>query len=183
MTKNPSDYCRACKIALAKEKYNEIPVCKKCKAKLSGGTKKKRKPIAKKGKSEYQKALDKCKTAFQRLRRAESANEHGMCECVNGHYKHWKKCDGGHYMSATYLNTCFVKMNVNPQSKLSNKYMGDGRIEKEYREWLVKKYGEKKVVELERLAHVPRKYSIAELDHMAEIFRKEANKVIKEKGI
>lgn len=149
-----------------------------------GGTKKlKRTPLKKESKRPWSIQLKKTKAAFQKLRRIESADKQGFCKCVNGEIRHWKKCDGGHWIQGKHLSTCFVKENVNPQSKRANLNMNDPIIQKEYREWMIKTYGEKRVQEIEIRSKISKKYSTFELKIMEQDFNKRFNQIKNEKGL
>lgn len=183
--------CSACRMALAKSFFNAIPVCNKCHDKLTGTgikselekKKPKQKKIKQKSDREYSKALREAKTAFQKLRRAQYADLNGMLKTIDGKIKNWKKCDAGHFISATKLNTCFDPMNVHPQSKMSNYSMGDGLQVQIYRKWLVEKYGESEIQKLEQRSHIRKKYSAIELQAMKMQFKLDFEKVAKEKGL
>jgi hypothetical protein len=166
---------------------NEDGICDKCKKMLVQGIKKRKKAsVKKKSNRAYPKALARAKASFQRLRRLEESDENGMCKCVNGEIRHWTKCDGGHYFPATYLNTCFNRMNVHPQSKIANRNMNDPVIQDEYKTFLIYRYGIEAVKQLEQLTKIPKKYSAIELEMMADEFNIEVLQILEkrnEKGI
>jgi hypothetical protein len=159
---------------------NEDGICDKCKVMLVKGHKsrKQKASVKKKSSRAYPTALARAKAAFQRLRRLEESDENGICKCVNGEIRHWTKCDGGHYFPATYLNTCFNRMNVNPQGKVSNRNMNDPNVQKGYLCYMLKKYGQEALDELEQLTKIPKKYSAMELEAMADEFNLEVLRIL-----
>ena len=84
----------------------------------------------------------------QRLCRLASACDEGWCKCVTcGKVGRWDSMHGGHFLKRTKLATTLDPRNVNPQCVNCNKY-NDGK-EASYRKYLVERYGEESVLELE----------------------------------
>lgn len=131
----------------------------------------------------YEAAKAKAKAAFQKLRRIEEADDQGICRCVNGEYRHWDKCDGGHFIPAERLATCFENMNVHPQAKSSNQRMHNPIINNGYREYMNKRYGKDEVEKLELRSHRNAKYSTFELIEMAAEYEKKIKKLLRDKKI
>jgi hypothetical protein len=144
----------------------ERGICPKCKNKINKAAKAKRKPIKKESSNTYSKALREAKQSFQRLRRIEEADDNGMVLCECGAKRHWTNVDGGHFLPAERLATCFIPENVNPQTKLRNMKMYDPIVNDGYRHFMIKKYGAEKVAFLELHAHSSVKYSTWELVQM-----------------
>lgn len=89
--------------------------------------------------------LDKVFSEYIRLK---NANSIGFCQCVTcGKWFHWTRIQNGHYMSRRFMATRYSEMNCNPQCMPCN-VMQHGNIP-QYRMWLVKQYGERKVELLE----------------------------------
>lgn len=137
------------------------------------------KRIKKVSKRRYPVALKKAKELFQKLRRLEEADDNGYCRCVHGNIIHYTKCDGGHYYPAFYLNTCFNPLNVFPQEKQKNMDMQNPATQREYREFLIKKIGQKNLDLLDSTYRLPIKYSAVELEAMCNYFENEIEKQLK----
>lgn len=138
----------------------EEGICKKCSKSLNS------KKLKRKSELSYPKALREAKASFQKLRRLQEADKNGVCKCVNGEYRRWDKCDGGHYIPAIKLYTCFNPMNVNPQSGYANMSMNNPTVAMEYREYLIDKHGLEAVERLEKEQYIQKKYSVFELQQM-----------------
>lgn len=101
-----------------------------------------------KRKVDYKKKLDKVFSEYIRL---SEANDDGFCRCVTcGKYHHWTKIQNGHYMSRRFMATRYSVMNCHPQCVACN-VMQHGNIP-QYRIYLVKRYGEERVKQLEAAA-------------------------------
>lgn len=93
----------------------------------------------------------KATTMFQKRRRMEEANKDGIVRCIScGRFKHYKNCDGGHFIQRGSFSVLFDKDNVWPQCVRCNrpKY-GLGGNYANYRENLVKKIGKEAIEALE----------------------------------
>ena len=123
-------------------------ICPKCTVTLNKVSKR-NKPLKKLSDSGWSKAFRECKISFQKLRRLQEMDENGVCKCVNGEYRHWNKCQGGHFIPAKEKSTCFDEMNVHPQSGHKNRDMDNPIVNNEYREFMVNRYGLEAVQELE----------------------------------
>ena len=163
-------------------------ICPKCEALIKKGfatrkkaTKEKRKALSKTSANNYPKALRRAKAAFQRLRRIQEADAKGYVKCVHGGIRHYTKCDGGHYFPSTYLFTCFNPDNVFPQEKYKNADMNNPTTQQEYKDFLLKTIGEKRLKFLEDNYRIPIKYTAFELNAMAEQWEKESEMLIKKK--
>lgn len=101
-----------------------------------------------KGKAE---CLKTTKSSFQLMKRVEAADLQGLVTCCSCPKRsHYKRMDGGHYLPAkSSTATCFHEQNCHPQCKKCNKWESGNLIE--YRKFLVKRYGEDAVQELESL--------------------------------
>jgi hypothetical protein len=105
------------------------------------------------------KRVDDLAVAMQKLvRLKEAVQNDGYCKCVScGIVKHWKECDGGHYISRNHQSTKVLEENIHPQCKGCNLKSGKGDtlVNIDYRNWMIEFYGEEFVEELEILARKP----------------------------
>ena len=105
------------------------------------------------------KKVDDLAVAMQKLvRLKEAVQNDGYCKCVScGIVKHWKECDGGHYISRNHQSTKVLEENIHPQCKGCNLKSGKGDtlVNIDYRNWMIEFYGEEFVEELEILARKP----------------------------
>ena len=85
---------------------------------------------------------------FSEYSRRKFADRNGYVACCScGRIAHWKSMDGGHYISkGGHLAVKYDDMNVHAQCGRCNLQEGSSVG---YREFLVKKYGEKAVQSLE----------------------------------
>lgn len=90
------------------------------------------------------------RAVFQKYRRMQCANQDGFVECIScGAVKHYKECDGGHFIPAEVsLFLLFEPNNVWAQCRGCNKYKSGNHPD--YRENLIKKIGQKNVDKLYR---------------------------------
>lgn len=117
----------------------------------------------------YSSALRKAKSAIQKWARMRDADENGIIRCCCcGHWKNWKHCDGAHFIKATYLATCFIEHNINGCCRSCNRFL-EGNIE-EYRKYMIIKYGQDKLDELNKLKHLRTKYHGFELEAIARLY-------------
>ena len=144
---------------------------------------KKRKPIKKQSEQSYPMAFKDAKRTFQLLRRLQESDLNGIVICVHGKRCHYTKCDGGHYLPAHNLNTCFNSLNVWPQEKVKNLNMNDPIVAMEYRNFLIKKIGIKDVENLESTYKIQKKYSVFELVEMTKVWKSEIEQIKKDKNI
>jgi hypothetical protein len=87
------------------------------------------------------------------------------------------EADAGHYITRTRKSVMFNEINVHAQCRKCNRFQEGNHFL--YRKWLVEKYGEEKVKDLELLAQSPGGYKTVDLLLMAKEFRART-KVIKE---
>ena len=163
----------------------EKGLCKKCTDLINSGpgSKKHRKPIKKESNSNYSKALREAKRSFQLLRRLQESDDKGIVNCVHGAIRNYKGVDGGHYIPAHKLFTCFVADNVWPQEKYKNLDMMNPVTVFEYRNFLIQKVGLQRVEWLEMASYLTIKYSSFELIEMKNQYDKEIAEIKKVKNI
>lgn len=117
----------------------------------------------------YSTSLKKAKAAIQKWARMRDADENGVIRCCCcGKWLNWKHSDGGHYIQATYLSTCFAEININACCRHCNRFKEGERVA--YHEFMIKKYGQEKVNELHCMKHVIRKYHAFELEAIARLY-------------
>jgi hypothetical protein len=102
--------------------------------------------------------------------------DYAMC-CSCGWVQHWKKMDAGHYISRGYKSILYDERNVNAQCKRCNGFKQGNASD--YRKFLINKYSEEVVEELEALKFKIRQYRPPELEEMIETY-KEKLKQLKE---
>ena len=171
----------------------EKGICPKCEELLERSAKGKGRRLransksSRKRKSNYQTQLQRAKKAFQKLRRAEEADHNGMvsCCCGAGMFK-WndgRRVNGGHFYPAERLGTCFDPDNVWPQGAGMNMRMHDPIVNNRYRQFMLDKFGQDKLDEMESRSLMPKKYNAIELEQMAKEYEAKIRRIIKEKGI
>lgn len=102
---------------------------------------------------------------FSELVRRSNADENGYCKCCTcGAVVHWTKIQNGHYKSRRHNNTRFDKRNCGPQCPTCN--MWESGRGYEFGKYLVEKYGEQVIDELNSLARVNKSFAVEELDEM-----------------
>ena len=111
--------------------------------------------ITVKKKPDLKAKLDKEFSLFIRLR---DAMPNGYFRCIScGQIKPFEQADNGHYINRQHMNTRFDEMNCNAQCRACNRFQ-EGNMSG-YRQGLVKKYGEKRVLLLEMRKNDIKRYS------------------------
>lgn len=139
-------------------------------------------------KSAHAKALDKADMWYSRWFRADQADEQGAVTCVTCGRRPmpWKAPDGstqtGHFESRGISAVRFMPENCGIQCRQCNYYLEGAKIK--MRAYLVKRYGEEKVLEIEVLAKLPNKrLSDFDLSEIAKHYQSEYKKLVKLKGL
>jgi len=120
-------------------------------------------------------------TALQKYVRLRDSNEAWYWKCIScENIRHYKWCDGGHYLSRRLNSVAFDLDNIHLQCKTCNGFKWWAPIE--YRKWLIEKIGIKKVELLEskkhRIVTLDRDHMIKEIKKWKAINKKlEAQKV------
>lgn len=138
------------------------------------------KKSSKRSKSKLMEDLDKI---FSRYIRIKYAMQNGYCRCIScGRIHHWKEIQNGHYMSRRHLSTRWAEDNCRPQCVACNIFnQGNAQA---YRVALIKEIGEQRVNLIEARARQETcKYSEFELKTLIDHYKKEVEKIAKEKGI
>lgn len=109
---------------------------------------------------------------FSEIVRRSAANEDGYAQCVSCNlWLHWTDGDAGHFCSRKHNNTRYDKRNVQFQCRSCNRFYEGKKYE--FGKWLVEKYGEDIIDELNQLAHQPKRFKVLELQELIEELRKE----------
>lgn len=97
--------------------------------------------------------------------------EHGdFCMCATcGVKAGWKSFDNGHYIPRGNMSTRFLETNCAPQCQICNR--GNDGEEKKMREFLVSRYSEEEIKEVERLKHVRKDWGRDELLDLIKFYR------------
>lgn len=124
---------------------------------------------------------------FSQYIRLSYANEHGYVHTCDGSYVHWKECHCGHLFHNSERNRLlggnelwFYENNFAPQSAEGNTYNKDDSAKK-YTIWAIDKYGMDEVKKMERIRHVPRKFTEQELNDKYTFYKQAVEKLISEK--
>lgn len=124
--------------------------------------------------------IKKLDDIFSEWVRRSHANSHGLCKCVTCfNFHHWKEMDCGHYLSRENMSTRWDEKNVAPQCFHCNR-LEDGRPD-EFRDYLVLKYGEDEVLELEARSRSTLKYFRWELEAKIEYYKALCKELMNEK--
>ncbi len=92
----------------------------------------------------------RCLTAYQKLRRLEEADADGNVTCIScGKVMRWSEAQGGHFISRACIPIELEHDNIWPQCNTCNCLLY-GNHDK-YRERLIAKIGEERVLRLENL--------------------------------
>ena len=150
--------------------------------KLPKAKKVKQKPII----SAHTKALKKADAQFSIYCRAMWAQEDGGVRCCTcGAWKRWKMPDGsmhcGHWQLRGYGATRFDFHNVGPQCVVCNRWKEGEKAKMET--WLTKTYGAAEVERIRIAANTQRNLDDFELAAISSHFKKEADKIIKQKWL
>jgi hypothetical protein len=113
---------------------------------------------------------------FSKYIRAKEADRHGYCTCVTcGKRFHWKELDAGHYANRDHKATRYEEKNVHPQCECCNRFHS-GEIAR-YAAYLVKRYGDGIVEELDQQSREYKKFTLSELKAMVKEWRTEIEKM------
>lgn len=122
--------------------------------------------------------LDREFSLYVRLRDSSG----GYFRCIScGQTKPFAQADCGHYINRQHMSTRFDEMNCNAQCRKCNRFM-EGNMQG-YRQGLVAKYGEQKVLLLEAKKNQARKYSDFEYEQLIKYYKALNAKLRKEKGL
>lgn len=103
---------------------------------------------------------------FSEYVRRSEADKDGICQCVTcGRYDHWKKMQAGHYIHGTMF---LIPELVHPQCPQCNGFKAGNQAQ--YKEFMLKTYGQKKLDELEFLANRPHVFTVFELQQYKKLY-------------
>lgn len=123
--------------------------------------------------------LDK---VFSRYIRLRDCMPNGYFRCIScGQIKPFEQADCGHYINRQHMSTRFDEMNCNAQCRKCNRFM-EGNMQG-YRQGLVAKYGEQRVLLLEAKKKQTRKYADFEYEQLIKYYKALGDKLRKEKGL
>lgn len=131
-------------------------------------------------KSKLVRKLDGIFSQYIRLRDM-IPNTH-LFKCIScGKVYQIKDADCGHYINRKHMSTRFSEINCNAQCRSCNRF-DEGNMSG-YRNGIIHKYGEAQVIVLESMRNEIRKYSVFELSALCEHYKKEVDRLKKEKDI
>lgn len=112
--------------------------------------------------------IDENAKLLQRIVRMKAAVDAGstMIQCVGcGKWQDYRDMDGSHWISRTYTATKLTRENIHPQCQSCNRLRPD-EIEADYRQFMIRTYGDNFVAELTERKFSITKWSRAELEEM-----------------
>ncbi len=125
---------------------------------------------------------DKLWKIFSVYIRLRDADENGYCICcTSGMPVHWKDCDAGHFIGRRYMSTKYDERNVHSQRRFSNRFNGGEQYA--HAMFIEKKYGRGTVDKLMILSRTRKSYSKFEIDALSQHYKKEVERLKKEKGL
>lgn len=139
----------------------------------------KRVKLEDKDKSELVMVLDRYFALYIRLR---DTMPNGMCWCIScGKIKPFEKMDCGHYVSRANFSLRYSELNCNAECSQCNRMSSDHLIG--YRDNLIRKIGQAKYDYLIAESKTIKHYERFELLAMIKYYKKEVERLSKEKGI
>lgn len=124
---------------------------------------------------------DKLWNIFSKYIRLRDSDSNGYITCItSGRRVHWKEADAGHFISRRHLATKFDEQNVNAQSRHDNRFAAG----KQYEHGLAidRKYGKGTAEKLLIKSKQVCKRGKFEIDQMTEYYKKEVERLLKEKA-
>lgn len=113
--------------------------------------------------------MDKLDRVFSLYVRLRDSNN-GYFRCIScGRILPYEQADAGHYVNRQHMSLRYDEKNVNAQCRHCNRFL-EGNMQ-DYRQGLIKKYGEKTVVFLEYEKHQTRHYSPFELEALIKYYQ------------
>lgn len=121
---------------------------------------------------------DKWFSLFIRLR---DSDENGYAKCCTcSRIAHAKNMDTGHFLKRQYQAVRFSEINCNTQCKHCNNFEQGNDVK--YREFLVRKYGEAKILLLEASKRQTVKRSANDLKMIADYYKEKVAELMKDKN-
>jgi len=133
-------------------------------------------------KSKRKKLIEQLDRIFSRWVRLSEADDNGYVACCTcGTVRHWKEVDAGHWISRGVMAVRWEEWNVWPQCKSCNMPERGGGMPFEYRDFLIAKYGTRRVNRLAERRHEIHQWTCEELEAKIVTY-KAALKAIPPKG-
>lgn len=108
------------------------------------------------------------------VRKRDSKNGYFVCISC-GRILPYEQADCGHYINRIHMATRYSEINCNAQCRKCNRF-DEGNMSG-YRQGLVKKYGEQRVLLLEMQKNTTKKYSNFEYQALIQHYQKEIKKL------
>lgn len=122
--------------------------------------------------------LDRVFSQYIRLRDMLPGN---VFQCIScGRIKPINQADCGHYINRQHMSTRFSEVNCNAQCRSCNRF-DEGNMSG-YRDGLIRKHGETKVLLLEMQKNEIRKYSDFEYEALIKHYQGEIKKLLEQKN-
>lgn len=113
---------------------------------------------------------------FSEYVRRKNSDWRENCVCVTcGISKPWKELQAGHFISGRHNSVLFDERNVHPQCYRDNVCKHGDLLN--YRDFMVKKYGEDVIAELRRLDRENKKFTRTELEKLKKYYKKKLNEL------
>ena len=126
--------------------------------------------MAKKSVSTLKAKLDRVFSEYIRLRDTAGHSKEGYFRCIScGQIKPYSQADCGHYIGRQHMATRYNEINCNAQCRYCNRF-NEG-LKGAYRNGLVQKYGEDKVLLLESQQVKTAKISVFEYEEMIKYYQ------------
>ena len=122
---------------------------------------------------------------FARMIKARDANKDGLCRCCTcGKMVYWKgqDCNAGHLSPSRSHNILFDEQVVHAQCVSCNKFKSGAQWE--YVQFMRSKgYSYDEIEEMQNRKNIYKKFIKEDLKDLKKMFRAEADRIIKEKGL
>ena len=129
-----------------------------------------RKPAGKSRNATLKAKLDRVFSEYIRLRDTAGHSKEGYFRCIScGQIKPYSQADCGHYIGRQHMATRYNEINCNAQCRFCNRF-NEG-LKGGYRQGLVQKYGEDKVLLLEASQRNTAKISDFEYEEMIKYYK------------
>ncbi|HDS05885.1 MAG TPA: hypothetical protein ENN95_02465 [Deltaproteobacteria bacterium] len=113
---------------------------------------------------------------FSEYIRRGYSDDKGYCTCVTcGKKDHWKNMQAGHFISRAKKAIKYDVRNVHCQCPMCNGFKHGNAVE--YRKFMLERYGEKTVLQLEYLSRRIYSFKIYELKHLIELYKRKLSGV------
>lgn len=163
---NTIDPCPACKL----EKLTKSDKTKSVKPATKFNFKSSDKPRKKSDKSKAMDNADKWASRYNRLNNSVWDNDFGYCVCYTCGTPHAiKNIDDGHFISRSNSAVRYSEINRKPQCKQCNRFQQGKHFE--FRQHLIKDYGQEEVEKLEQQAQDIGDTSIEYYEQIAEYYK------------